>query len=39
MTVLQLLAEGGWPVHADGPVLTPEDLLAVRDATTLERHG
>ncbi len=38
MTVLQLLAEGGWPVHADGPVLAPEDLLAVRDATTLARQ-
>ncbi len=42
MTVLQLLATGGWPVHADDPVLLPEELVAVQDAATLaqqcERH-
>jgi flagellar assembly protein FliH len=34
MTILQLLKDGGWPVHGS-PVLAPEDLLAVREATTL----
>lgn len=38
MTVLHLLAKGGWPVHADGPVLAPEELLAVQDAATLARQ-
>jgi type III secretion protein L len=38
MTVLQLLADNGWPVRADDPVLEPEDLLAVQQATTLARQ-
>jgi flagellar assembly protein FliH len=38
MTVLQLLRGGGWPVHADDPVLSPEDLRAVRHAATLARQ-
>jgi type III secretion protein L len=38
MTVLQLLATNGWPVHADDPVLSPEDLLAVQHATTLAQQ-
>ena len=35
MTVLQLLSSGGWPVHADDPVLSPDDLRAVQHAATL----
>jgi type III secretion protein L len=38
MPVLQLLANGRWPVHADDPVLSPEDLLAVQQARTLARQ-
>jgi flagellar biosynthesis/type III secretory pathway protein FliH len=38
MTVLQLLAGGAWPVRADDPVLAPEDLLAVQQASTLARQ-
>lgn len=35
MTVLRLLRDGRWPVHVEGPLLAPEDVLAVQDATTL----
>lgn len=38
MTVLQLLSSGGWPVHADDPVLSPDDLRAVQHAATLARQ-
>jgi type III secretion protein L len=38
MTVLQLLATNDWPVHADDPVLSPEDLLAVQHASTLAQQ-
>jgi flagellar assembly protein FliH len=35
MTVLQLLSNNAWPVHAGDPVLSPKDLLAVQHAATL----
>jgi flagellar assembly protein FliH len=38
VTVLQLLPAGGWPTHADGAVLAPEDLCAVRQAQDLARQ-
>jgi type III secretion protein L len=38
VTVLQLLASGGWPVHASDPVLAPEDLLAVQQALPLAQQ-
>jgi flagellar biosynthesis/type III secretory pathway protein FliH len=43
MTVLQLMSNGAWPIRADDPVLSPEDLLAVQHASTLaeqcEQHS
>jgi type III secretion protein L len=38
VTVLQLLATHDWPVHADDPVLLPEELLAVQEAATLAQQ-